>query len=73
MNKNQAKTQFIESILGGLTIDDKPMIAEAWNNFTDYLCKSGEITNKQYASWTHPVFTKQDFLKAKGLRDATRR
>jgi len=29
--------------------------SEEWNNFTDALCKSGEITTKQYESWTHPA------------------
>lgn len=33
---------------------DKPMRAEAWNNWTDSLCKQGLITLRQYESWTHP-------------------
>lgn len=28
--------------------------AEAWNNFTDELCKSRRISAKQYDTWTHP-------------------
>jgi hypothetical protein len=27
---------------------------EAWNNFTDYLCKDGQITPQQYDSWSNP-------------------
>lgn len=27
---------------------------EAWNDFTDALCKSGEITLKQYETWVNP-------------------
>ncbi|KKN58900.1 hypothetical protein LCGC14_0547020 [marine sediment metagenome] len=33
---------------------DKPMRSEAWNDFTDALCKEGRITMKQYETWTHP-------------------
>ena len=33
---------------------DKPMKAEAWNNYTDALCKEGRITMKQYETWLHP-------------------
>lgn len=27
---------------------------ESWNNFTDMLCKNGEISLKQYESWDNP-------------------
>ena len=27
---------------------------EAWNNFTDALCKDRQITSKQYDTWTNP-------------------
>jgi hypothetical protein len=27
---------------------------EAWNNWTDALCKDGEISDWQYENWTHP-------------------
>lgn len=27
---------------------------EAWNNFTDDLCKEGYITENQYNNWTNP-------------------
>jgi len=33
---------------------DKPMRAEAWNNYTDSLCKERRITSRQYSTWTHP-------------------
>lgn len=33
---------------------DKPALRESWNNFTDELCKDGEITLKQYESWGQP-------------------
>ena len=33
---------------------DEPMRSEAWNNYTDSLCKDGDITERQYSNWTHP-------------------
>jgi len=27
---------------------------EEWNNFTDALCKGGEITENQYNNWSNP-------------------
>jgi len=29
--------------------------SEAWNNWTDALCKSHEISDWQYENWTHPA------------------
>ncbi len=36
---------------------DWPARSEAWNNFTDYLCKNKEISDWQYENWTHPACT----------------
>ena len=33
---------------------DRFMRAETWNNFTDDLCKSGQISMKQYETWINP-------------------
>lgn len=33
---------------------DKPARAEAWNEYTDALCKEGKITLRQYESWSNP-------------------
>lgn len=33
---------------------DYPARRETWNDFTDALCKSGEITLKQYETWVNP-------------------
>lgn len=33
---------------------DIPKRDQAWNDFTDGLCKEGRITSKQYSTWTHP-------------------
>tara|TARA_Y100001937_G_scaffold27795_1_gene40083 strand:- start:1958 stop:2179 length:222 start_codon:yes stop_codon:yes gene_type:complete len=29
--------------------------SEAWNNWTDALCKNREISDWQYENWTHPA------------------
>jgi len=33
---------------------DGPMRREAWNNWTDMLCKSGVISDWQYENWSQP-------------------
>ena len=33
---------------------DYPARREAWNNWTDGLCKDGEITQRQCETWLHP-------------------
>lgn len=33
---------------------DRPARAEAWNNWTDGLCKAGVITQRQYDTWSNP-------------------
>ena len=35
-------------------VPDWPARCEAWNNWTDALCKDGEISEWQYANWSHP-------------------
>lgn len=39
---------------GTINKNDKHMMVEAWNNFTDVLCKDGMITDSQYNNWTNP-------------------
>ena len=34
---------------------DWPARREAWNNWTDALCKDGLISDWQYENWTHPL------------------
>ena len=56
---DQACIQFADHVLPGV-IDayeqdgepDGPARSEAWNNWTDSLCKSGEISDWQYANWS---------------------
>jgi hypothetical protein len=33
---------------------DRVAIREAWNNYTDALCKEGQITMRQYETWVGP-------------------
>ena len=33
---------------------DLPMRREAWNNFTDMLCKDNQISDWQYDNWSQP-------------------
>lgn len=33
---------------------DLPLRDQAWNDYTDRLCKDGRITDWQYNNWTHP-------------------
>ena len=58
MTKAEAKAEFDElnppAVFKPRGYIDKPMRAEAWNNFTDALCKARRITMKQYESWSHP-------------------
>ena len=43
---------------------DWPLRCETWNNWTDSLCKDGEISDWQYENWSHPPSCDQ-----KGLID----
>jgi len=52
MTKKQALVQF--RYLDGVVKGDVIYTRENWNNFTDYLCKKGNITMKQYETWTNP-------------------
>jgi len=33
---------------------DKSARREAWNNYTDFLCRTSLITEKQYETWSNP-------------------
>ena len=33
---------------------DRPARSEAWNDWTDSLCKDGEISDWQYDNWSQP-------------------
>lgn len=61
MTWDEAVQEFMEHILPLVREqyeqDDIPDISarrEAWNNWTDMLCKDGTITVEQYEDWDHP-------------------
>jgi hypothetical protein len=62
MTKKQAEQQFKNEVLPAIKrhyesdgIIDKPARRTAWNDFTDMLCKDGQITDHQYNNWSHPA------------------
>ena len=64
MNKNQAIREFKEFEMPYIRetyeqdgIPDWIARREAWNNFTDMLCKNRQITSEQYETWDHPPIT----------------
>ena len=60
MTKKEALKEFKEHIWPtvrdnyGYRDDDVPAKCECWNNWTDSLCKSQEITEHQYETWSNP-------------------
>ena len=62
LTKKQVEAMFREDILPMIKAmyeqdGRRDVIArcEAWNNFTDALCKDRQITLQQYETWTHPA------------------
>lgn len=61
MTKQQAQQEFTHNIKPYIIKrypNDKPALRQAWNDFTDNLCKQGHITLKQYETWTSPISQK---------------
>jgi hypothetical protein len=54
MTKAQAIAEFRLISRHTIAKGDKVWRRELWNNYTDRLCKDGEITQAQYDSWTNP-------------------
>jgi hypothetical protein len=58
MDKAGVKVMFLETFGRQLIREwqrhDKPALRQAWNDFTDGLCKGGIITPKQYDTWLNP-------------------
>lgn len=60
MNKDQAKRLFVTACyenaynLRTAIKKDRLMVQEDWGVLTDRLCRDGEISMKQYESWTFP-------------------
>ena len=38
---------------------DEPHRCETWNNWTDMLCKDGQISDWQYDNWSHPDYLQE--------------
>jgi len=53
MTKQQALYNF-RHYHHGVIRGDVIYTRENWANYTDYLCKRGEITMRQYETWTNP-------------------
>jgi hypothetical protein len=63
LTKKEVESMFRQEVLPEIRLryeqdGRKDVIArrEAWSNYTDYLCKSGMIGDKQYSEWTYPSF-----------------
>lgn len=56
MTKNEAVKNFKETYSDFIKKNKKDKIAikTAWNDYTDFLLKGGNITQKQYDTWTQP-------------------
>lgn len=58
MRKNTAVADFRAFILPGVIAyygkTDIVAIRTAWGDWTDSLCKSNQITLRQYETWTNP-------------------
>ena len=54
MTKRQAESEWREFYLPHFNRQDKPMLRESWNNFTDGLLKEGRISEQQYNNWSQP-------------------
>lgn len=53
MTKAQALHNFI-FYHQGVVPGDEVWTRTNWNDYTDYLCKDGQITDHQYNTWTNP-------------------
>ena len=61
LTRDQAIEDFITTVLPSVVeeyeqdgIIDVPARSEAWNNWTDSLCKNELISDWQYNNWSHP-------------------
>ena len=67
MTRDQAIEDFITTVLPAVVeeyeqdgIIDGPARREAWNNFTDSLCKNELISDWQYNNWSQPDECERD-------------
>lgn len=59
MTKKQAEADFKAYYLPNLNRSDYPLLCMTWNDYTDMLCKNGDISSNQYNNWGHPSFIKR--------------
>lgn len=52
MTLREARKTFNDEIAKYIRKDDEAALNEAFNNWTDALCKDGDITERQYDTWT---------------------
>jgi len=63
MTKRQVEEMFKNEVMPYIYSKEKeygngidiPMRSEAWNDYTDMLCKDRMITDHQYNNWSHPA------------------
>ncbi len=67
MTRDQAIEDFITTVLPAVVeeyeqdgIIDEPARSEAWNNWTDMLCKDDLISDWQYNNWSQPDECERD-------------
>ncbi len=53
MTKREALSIFKNGLMG-VVPGDVIYTRENWNNYTDFLCKNGDITMRQYETWDNP-------------------
>jgi hypothetical protein len=58
MTKTQAVAEFQQHVLPHV-LPDGAARRQAWNDFTDALCKAGRITSHQYNTWLSPACVKR--------------
>ena len=58
MTHQQAMRRFRREVIPGVVsrfgLKDKPACRQAWNDYTNSLHRDGEITERQYNTWTGP-------------------
>ena len=50
----QWRAEIKPSVIARYGENDLPALRESWNNYTDALCKDGQITARQYETWGSP-------------------
>ena len=64
ITREQAIASFMECYVPVITQEeqrynchpDLPLRRETWNNYTDALCKDGQISDWQYENWSQPDY-----------------